>query len=352
MYTNSLPNDNEPISAPDPVTRGQKNPSTPEDRKECRVSVDNLSVTYHPSFAISDGQANRVMNDVIEEVSDVLGATPGDWIEHEQGYKSYRRSLIGPANSRFCFSPKVGWDFHLSLPGKACQKAGTERLKAYFSSFVNAGAKARRVDLTLDDYQKRITPAQFFEQIRGPTKVTHSRKALTISGVELGKPATGETVYLGAPQSSRRLRMYDKSFESGGKIDAYRWELQERNRAAEKAASELASGDWNQVVRSRLVGFVDFRERGSAGHIQDRLRWEPYEELIGGVEKAEAYFPVDDKSIEEIEEWFVKQNGPILAVLLQHNGGDLSAIAEYARDGRRRWRPKHLALNASSNKKY
>ena len=47
-----------------------------------------------------------------------------------------------------------------------------------------------------------------------------------------------------------------------------------------KAASDLANGDWNQVVRSRLVGFVDFRERGSAGHIQDRLRWEPYEELI------------------------------------------------------------------------
>ena len=58
------------------------------------------------------------------------------------------------------------------------------------------------------------------------------------------------------------------------------WELQERNRSAEKAASDLANGDWNQVVRGRLVGFVDFSERGSAGHIQDRLRWEPYEELI------------------------------------------------------------------------
>jgi len=37
---NSLPNDNDPISAPDPVTRGQKNTLTPGNRKECRVSVD------------------------------------------------------------------------------------------------------------------------------------------------------------------------------------------------------------------------------------------------------------------------------------------------------------------------
>jgi hypothetical protein len=261
---------------------------------------------------MSDGQANRFMGNVIEEVSAVLGSAPGDWIEQYQGYKSYRRSLIGPANSRLYFRPQAGWDFHLSLPGKACQQAGTERLKSYFSSFVSARAKARRVDLTLDDYEKRITPARFLEEIRGPNKVAHSKKALTITGVKLGKADTGETVYLGAPQSNRRLRVYDKSFESGGEIDAYRWELQERNRAAVKAASDLVDGDWNQVIWSRLVGFVDFRERGSAGHIQDRVRWGPYEELMEGADKAEAYFPVEEKSIEEIEEWFVKQYAPML----------------------------------------
>ena len=69
-----------------------------------------------------------------------------------------------------------------------------------------------------------------------------------------------------------------------------------------------------------------------------------------GADKAEAYFPVEEKSMEEIEEWFVRQNAPTLAMLLQYRGGDLSAIAEYVRDGRRRLRPKHLALLASSKK--
>ena len=101
-----------------------------------------------------------------------------------------------------------------------------------------------------------------------------------------------------------------------------------------------------------MVGFVDFRERESAPHVQDRVRWQLYEELIEGAEKAEAYFPVEEKSIEEIEQWFIKQYAPTLAMLLQHHGGDLSAIAEYARGGRRRLRPKHLALIASAKKKY
>jgi len=352
MNANSLPNDNDPISAPDPVTRGQKNTLTPGNRKECRVSVDNLSVTYHPPLPMSRLQADQYLYDVIERVSDVLGGAPGDWIEQEQGFKSYRRSLMGPANSRLHFDPRNGSDFNVSLPGQACQRAGTEHLRMFISSFVDMGAKARRVDLTLDDYEKRITPARFLEEIRGPNKVAHSRKALTITGVELGKPDTGETVYLGAPQSNRRLRVYDKSFESGGLIDAYRWELQERGRAAEKAAYDLAYGNWNEVIRRRLVGFVDFRERESAPRIQDRARWGLYEELMEGADKAEAYFPVEEKSIEEIEQWFIKQYAPTLAMLLQHHGGDLSAIAEYARGGRRRLRPKHLALIASAKKKY
>jgi hypothetical protein len=348
----SLPNDNEPISAPDPVTRGQKNTLTPENPKRCRVSVDNLSVTYHPSSSLSRRQEIHYKGGVIEEISDVLGGDPRDWIEQEQGFKSYRRSLIGPANARLHFDPKNGSDFNLSLPGKACQLAGTERLRMFVSSFVEAGAKARRVDLALDDYEKRITPARFLEEIRGPNKVTHSQKALTITGVELGKPDTGETVYLGAPQSARRLRVYDKSFESGGLIDAYRWELQERKRAAEKAAYDLAHVDWNKVIRSRLVGFVDFREQESAPRIKDRDRWGPYEDLMEGAKKADPYLPAEDKSMEEVEDCFVRQHATTLAMLLLHHGGDLSVIAAYARNGMGRLRPKHLALIASSKKKH
>ena len=348
MYADSLPNDNEPISAPDPVTRGQKTADTPENFTKCRVTVDNLSLTYHPS-SVSDG--NRLLSKVIEEVSDVLGAHPDDWIELDHGFYSYQRRLIGPANSRLYFDPKNGLDFHLSLSGQACQRAGSERLCDFFPSFVNAGAKARRIDLALDDYEKRITPAQFLDELEGPNRVSHAKEIVKMEGQTLGSSGRGETVYLGDPQSSRRLRVYDKEFESGGKIDAIRWELQERDRAAVKAAYDLANEDLNDVVRNRLVGFVDFRLRESAEEVEDRLRWEPYEQLMVGATRAQAYFPVEEKSIEEKEEWFRRQMGPTLAMLIEYRGGDLEAISDYANDGRKRLKPRHIALIASANKK-
>ena len=255
MNSNILTNHDDPISAPDPVTRGQKTARTPENFNGCRVSVDNLSVTYHPS---SVGEGNQLLGEVIEEISDVLGGHPDDWIELEHGFYSYQRSLIGPANSRLHFEPRNGLDFHLSLPGQACQRAGAERLRNLFPSFVNAGAKARRVDLTLDDYEKRITPAKFLDELRGSNRVSHAKAMVNMEGETLGSSGRSETVYPGAPQSSRRLWVYDKAFESGGKIDAIRWELQERDQAAVKAAYDLANGDLNDVVRNRLVGFVDF----------------------------------------------------------------------------------------------
>ena len=73
---------------------------------------------------------------------------------------------------------------------------------------------------------------------------------------------------------------------------------------------------------------------------------------MAGATRADAYLPVEEKSIEEIEVQFVRQYGPTLAMLFQHRGGDLSAIAEYVCDGKRRWRSKHLALIASAIKKY
>ena len=112
----------------------------------------------------------------------------------------------------------------------------------------------------------------------------------------------------------------------------------------------MANGEWGEIIRQRLLSVIDIRLHNSAVEVEDRVRWEPYERLMQGAIKAAAYFPVQERSIEEIEEWFVKQYAPTLAMLLQLHGGDLSAIAEYARGGIRRLRPKHLALLASSKK--
>ena len=68
------------------------------------------------------------------------------------------------------------------------------------------------------------------------------------------------------------LRVYDKDIESNGQIPAYRMELQERKKFADRAAIDLAYGEWPKVIPSRLVGFIDFRDYESAAHVDDRTR--------------------------------------------------------------------------------
>lgn len=87
----------------------------------------------------------------------------------------------------------------------------------------------------------------------------------------------GATVYLGAPSSRQRLRVYDKYKESQGKTNSIRWELQCREQAAESMLHQLAeAGDgWPIAARNRLVAFIDFREAGTESHTdrRPRLKW-------------------------------------------------------------------------------
>jgi len=352
MYTNSLPNDNEPISAPDPVTRGHKTADTPEKRKGCAVSVDNLSVTFHPLESLFAHEVKRFQDSVIETISDVLFGDPEDWIPLKHGYQGYQKTILGPGGVRLHSDSPGAAHFNISMPGQACQRAGAENLKGFLAYSAENGGKARRIDLALDDYDKLITPEELEAQFHSPNAVTHVKEIMVVKKSPRGDPEHGgATRYLGAPSSARRLRCYDKNVESGGLIDAYRWELQERKRAAERAHHDLLHKDWGEVVRSRLLSLIDIKIYESAVEIGDRLRWEPFEELMQGAEKAPVYFPVEPKTMEEFEDYFRKSQASSMAMILEHHGGDLGTIIDIAKDGRRRWRPKHLALIANSKKK-
>ena len=50
------------------------------------------------------------------------------------------------------------------------------------------------------------------------------------------------------------------------------WELESRKEAAETMAAALAYQDWGQVMASRLVGFVDFRDVESHSEVEKRDR--------------------------------------------------------------------------------
>ena len=80
---------------------------------------------------------------------------------------------------------------------------------------------------------------------------------------------SGETIYIGSPQSQTLLRIYDKRLESQAKQReewqdyGIRWELElkkDRAQACGQVLSYLEETDWLEYMVGLLRGYVDFRD--------------------------------------------------------------------------------------------
>lgn len=174
--------------------------------------------------------------------------------------------------------------------------------------------------------------------------VTRARRGVELEGFDLRGshvPASGgRSLYIGAKASRRLLRVYDKGAESLGEIPGTRFELQERDQAADTAASQLSEADAIGVVHARrLVGFIDFRTGTGSVTRRPRAAW--YAAVVGEVERLPGYPPARERTAEESAEWLRRATAPTMAALAER--GELD-IASLLADGRRRWQAKHHRL--------
>jgi len=314
-------------------------------RQDCQgegvqLSLDWYSVTLHPSAELPLG-----VPEVLLSASLALGYEPADWVETERGSYGYEKGMVGPGGARLWWDAPGRNDIHVSLPGQACQIAGRERMVSFLRFCLGHGGKATRCDTAIDDYQHIVSPGQVLETLQGSDTVTHAQKVLTQQGGVVGsKELTGATVYLGAPGSRQRLRVYDKGLESGGEMDCIRWELESRKEAAETMATALAYQNWGQVMSSRLVGFVDFRDVDSHSEVEKRERLVWFQLLVGLVRKASAYLPKEVRTAEQVVDWLDRSIGPSLAVGMAFWEGDTGRLFEMIERGKRRWKPRHKAM--------
>jgi len=309
-----------------------------------QIGLDWLSVTTHPS------EDKPISVDQVQlAVTVALGAGLGDWVQLEYGRWGYQRAMVGPGNAQIFFDAPGRGDVHFSLPGKACQLAGEGRLRHLLNFAIAHGGKATRADINLDDYGREVAPAEVLDAIQGADVVTHARKWLIQQGGQVGsKELTGATAYLGQPSSRQRLRTYDKGLESGGEMDCVRWELQSRHEAADSLISLLAdpAKKWSEVVASRLVSFVDFRDASAHSEVEKRPRLPWYERLIRGAVKASAYPVKAARTAFEVVDWLDHAIAPSLAVAMSVFKGDLSEFVGLMDRGRSRWKPRHVAMVA------
>jgi len=308
-----------------------------------QLALDWLSVTLHPSGDVPVNVAQVQL-----ATSLALGCEPADWTETERGSYGYEKGMVGPGGARLWWDAPGRDDIHVSLPGKACGIVGQERAVSFLRYALGHGGKATRCDTAIDDYSRIVDPAQVLETLQGPDTVTHAKKVLTQQGGVVGsKELTGATVYLGAPGSRQKLRVYDKGLESEGEMDCIRWELESTSEAAETMAVALSCQEWGQVMASRLVGFVDFRAADSHSEVEKRKRLPWFQSLVGQVKKAGAYLPKAARTVQEVVEWIDHAIGPSLAVAMKFWGGDLSPLSGILSNGEKRFKPKHRAMLAA-----
>jgi len=146
-----------------------------------------------------------------------------------------------------------------SLPGQVCGSLSKQELLK-LSSYLHyqQNLKLTRIDLALDDYGKTLD----LQKIANAARAYEFSGAKVYAIVESGKKGEGKhgmSIVLGAPQSDKRLTVYDKSVESNGKIDAIRLELRLRDELAQQVWKELFSVDFcPEKVAAIILGSFSF----------------------------------------------------------------------------------------------
>lgn len=303
-----------------------------------------------------------------------LVAVPRRWRGYEVVYAGEHGVLLGVR-----VREDDALELHLDAPAAVLEGLDHEALYALTLSAVLYARNVSRLDVTLDDWCKLITPAGLDVLTSGGPDPYALNKDQMVTRAEQSDfrrsrgPTGGDTWYLGSTSGEARLRVYDKARESQGEVDAIRWELQLRGKRAKDALVALVleahcslgggtlpvdgggaalaahMGTW---AAQQLVRFVDFRDRSADSNVTrcPRLVW--WAALVLDAEKARPAVVPPPLTVERMHEYAGRALPSWLATLAD-SAAAVSGLApeewlsEMVSLGRSRRSPRHaLALRS------
>lgn len=331
------------------------------------VSLGWLSATWRGFWASPD--------DFLEWAGGLFGA-----LEYCEGrrWRGYDHTWMGEHGVLAGVRWDNGLEVHLDVPATPLEALRPGQIVALVEHLHKNAVNVPRLDVTLDDWMKVKMPAELYamtssaenrEELVRDELVTRAKSGRLIASV--GRRG-GDTWELGARTGGgNKLRVYDKNAESGGEVDAVRWELQLRDDAAHAALGSLAQlvrqekaakqvigakafgnvlGGW---VASQMVNFLDFRNRYSDSNITraDRLVW--WAALVLNAKKAKMELVKPGLTINRMHEHAYSNMAGMIATLADSAEAALGLspgawFAEIVRLGREKRSPKHrLALRSA-----
>lgn len=219
-------------------------------------------------------------------------------------------------------------------------------VKEMFELLEKRSCMPSRIDICFDDFTKSYKPSYYYKKFLNGCLVTKMR---TVKMVHSGD-GKGETFYLG-DRRKKMLRIYDKSVESGGEIDAIRYELELHANSAKAFFVHVIDSKESEisVFGDCLLDVLDIRRKSDDKNI---TRWEKNKKWYAFIKSTllQSSFTIPsykpDQLIENIEK-HVENNYSAFTMMIALHGlqSVLKALAECGLNERHRALLRKTALD-------
>ena len=295
-------------------------------------------------------------------LQDTMQMLGGDWTKGTTGFRGYPASWITTSASRGVGklgtgAPRNAKEVHVDLSAGIVAPWPTEKVRTVLQWILKQDGHLTRLDCALDDRNSYVPLSTIRQAIEAGQCVTRADRMQRISSRSIHTDTpSGETLYLGSPQSQTMLRIYDKRLESQAKQRedwqdyGIRWELElkkDRAQVCGQVLSYLEEADWLEFMVGVLRGYVDFRattrdEEDEFRYRAPLLDW--WLLLTDGFKKGRLVVEKEAQTLPKVKRWVSQSVAPMLAVIYAADPGGHAWLERQILAGKRRWNNKHRGL--------
>lgn len=187
----------------------------------------------------------------------------GDWNKGATGFRGYPVLWITTSASRGVGklgtrAPRAPLEVHVDPSAVIIAPWPIEKVRTVLQWILQQDGHLTRLDCALDDRNSRVPLSTIRQAIEAGQCVTRANRMQSISSSSIHHATpSGETLYLGSPQSQTLLRNYDKRLESQAKERedwqdyGIRWELElkkDRAQVCRQVLSYLEETNWLEFM--------------------------------------------------------------------------------------------------------
>ena len=316
---------------------------------KCQVLVDWLT------FSVKEQDPAKV-------IREYLGLDPELFQDAGYGLLGYNR-VLRFSDICVCYEPRENDFFRdmgvcVSMSGNGCRafetmskltQAGQDSVFPTLFQLLAADetANVSRLDIACDDREGFLNMEEIVEKVQANEINSRMTKRSVIVSFD-GTQRSGSTIYLGAPSSDFRVRIYDKALEEGVDGHWIRVELVMRHKNAAAFVEQMNSAPSVGKLAAQVVNDkFSFIERDDSNITRCTVCgwWQSFVDELESVRLVARC--VVQHSVERIENWIESQVGPSLAVILNTLGWP--HLFELARAAAARLSARQLSLISDYN---